>query len=105
MLEPPELPVLPPMSGDDGCALRTTNIDPPEALSAVISSPMSAKRSSGFFASILRTMASSVGETLGFWVDGAGGATLRCMLTSSPNPSETNGGCPHSISKKMIPSE
>ena len=93
------------MSGDDGCALRTTNIDPPEALSAVISSPMSAKRSSGFFDNILRTIASIVGETLAFWVDGAGGATLRCMLTSSPNPSETNGGCPHSISKKMIPSE
>ena len=104
-MPPVLLPVLLPSSGDDGCAARTTNVDPPEVLSAVISSPMSAKRSSGFFESILRTMASIAGETLAFWVDGAAGATLRCMLTSSPKPSETNGGWPQSISKKMIPSE
>ena len=58
--------LLPRRSGEDGTLPRTTNIDPPELLSAACSSPMSANRSSGFLASILRTMASSVGETFGF---------------------------------------
>src|SRR4051812_22216241 len=48
VLLPVGRPGLWPSSGDEGWAPRTPNVDPPDALSAAISAPMSPKRSSGF---------------------------------------------------------
>jgi hypothetical protein len=97
--------VRPARSGEEVCEPRTTNWDPPAAFSTTCSSAMSANRRSGFFSSMRRTMASSAAGTAGLRLEGAGGATFRCMWTSSPNPSETKGGCPVSISNKITPSE
>jgi hypothetical protein len=81
-------------SGDD-C---TVNWLPPDAFSAPCTSAIAAKRSSGFLASIFITSASSATGISGRRERADTGATLRCMFTSSPNPSDTNGVWPISIS-------
>ena len=84
-------------SGDERCTENWRPRGQPDR--ALVSDPMSAYRSSGALASILSTTASSCGLISGRDARGDGGnGTLRCMLTSSPKPSDTNGVCPMSIS-------
>ena len=104
---------VPPPTSPPGIVLASRSLDdvpwigmsPAAARMSCCSSVAERWRASGTFSSAFATSASTDWVTVRLMSRKGGGRTFRCMFTSSPKPSDRNGGRPASISNRMMPIE